>query len=215
MLELLKVPMLMEKRVKKGDFASALQLQQFSAQLSKKHQNVAVIHSIQADVALQVTAMRDQLHRNLRGNVKLQQCLENISYLRRLEMYSDMELRVIFLKSRDAWLQVQRERISPKNAYSFLSKLVDHTRDHIYEVITQYRIIFSDSAKIGMFENNEGRSDASVLSSWVVHQIEQFLSELRSHLPRVQEGSSIRNLMDLTISISRVGVDVSGQKDVL
>ena len=48
------------------------------------------------------------------------------------------------------------------------------------------------------------------MSSWVVHQIQYFISELEKHLVRINEGSSIRNLMDHSISISRVGVDISG-----
>ena len=155
--------------------------------------------------------MRDQLHQNLRSNIKVHQCLENISFLRRLEVYSDTELRVIFLKSRNAWFHSQWERLSTKNAYSYLSKLIDFTRDHLYEVITQYRVIFADSSStLSSEETGDTQNDATVLSSWVIHQVGQFLEELRRHLPRIQEGSSIRNLMDLSISISRVGVDVSG-----
>lgn len=92
--------------------------------------------------------MRDLLHKNLKGNIKVHQCMENISYLRRLEVFSDTEFRIIFLKSRDSWLQSQRSRLSTKNAYSYLSKLIDLTRDHLYEVITQYKIIFSDSESV-------------------------------------------------------------------
>lgn len=35
------------------------------------------------------------------------------------------------------------------------------------------------------------------------------MAELEKHIVRVHEGSSIRNLMDLCISSSRVGVDLS------
>ena len=43
-----------------------------------------------------------------------------------------------------------------------------------------------------------------------MHQVDSFTSELAKFLVRVNEGSSLRNLMDLSISISRVGVDISG-----
>ena len=46
MLDLLKVPQLMEKRVKQGAYEEALQLQQFAKQLLKKHQGIPIIKSI-------------------------------------------------------------------------------------------------------------------------------------------------------------------------
>lgn len=91
--------------------------------------------------------MREQLHINLRQNIKMHQCSDNISFLRRLEVYSNTELRVIFLKSRNFWFQSQKSRLSTKNAYSYLSKLIDLTRDYLKEVITQYRIIFSNNTE--------------------------------------------------------------------
>jgi len=210
MLELLKIPQLMEKRVKQGSYEEVLQLQQFAKQLEKKHGKIPIISSIGKDVDAQISIMRDMLHKNLRGNIKVHQCLENISYLRRLEIYSDTELRIIFLKSRDSWLYLQKSRLSPKNAFSYLNKLIDLTRDHLYEVITQYRIIFSDASPESNANEVGGKNESSILSSWVVHRVEEFVSELEKFLARVNEGSSIRNLMELSISISRVGVDISG-----
>lgn len=57
--------------------------------------------------------------------------------------------------------------------------------------------------------DNFQKSDSTILSSWIVHQTEIFLEELEKYIVRVHEGSSLRNLMDLCISSSRVGVDLS------
>ena len=46
MLDLLKIPQLMEKRVKGGDYEAALQLFQFVNQLAKKHDKNQIILSI-------------------------------------------------------------------------------------------------------------------------------------------------------------------------
>lgn len=46
MLELLKIPQMMEKRVKKGANEEILQIQQFTKQLVKKHSNIPIISSI-------------------------------------------------------------------------------------------------------------------------------------------------------------------------
>jgi conserved oligomeric Golgi complex subunit 8 len=93
-----------------------------------------------------VKVMLSQLHQNLRGNIQAKDCLENIAFLRRLDVYSETELRVTFLKSRDAWLASEVDRLSTNNAYSYLNNLLDLTRSHLYNVITQYRIVFTDSS---------------------------------------------------------------------
>ncbi len=61
-----------------------------------------------------------QLHAQLRTNVALPTCLKIIGFLRRLELYSEAELRISFLKSRDAWLQGMLDAIPTANPYGFV-----------------------------------------------------------------------------------------------
>jgi hypothetical protein len=70
-----------------------------------------------ADVAVSTEVLIAQLHQQLRTNVQLPQCLKIIGLLRRLEVYSESELRINFLKCRDAWLQSMIDTVPNSTPY--------------------------------------------------------------------------------------------------
>lgn len=97
------------------------------------------------DVNKSTDIMIAQLHQKLKGNIQVTACLRVIGFLRQLEIYNESQLRISFLKSRDFWLISQIEQISTQNPYSYLSKYIDLTRSNLFDIITQFRAIFSDT----------------------------------------------------------------------
>ena len=171
--------------------------------------------------------MINQLHSKLKGNIQVTICLRVIGYLRQLDLYSESQLRISFLKSRDFYLLSQIEQISTQNAYSYLSKYIDITRSNLFDIITQYRAIFSDNTTIdakssqqnaplasGNVSKSQAFIESEILLSWLTNKVSNLIEQLETFLPKIQDGSSIFNILDQSMylgqSLSRVGLDFRG-----
>lgn len=129
LLEILELPQLMNNCIKNGHFEEALELSSYVRWLGKKHGSVSIINvrinfcfnifkkglrlnyegiflqSIVKEFESSWQAMLNQLIAQLRTDLQLPKCLQIVGYLRRMEVYSDAELRLKFLQARDTWLQ--------------------------------------------------------------------------------------------------------------
>ena len=98
---------------------------------------------------------------------------------------------------------------------------------HLFDIVTQYRAIFSDDAFVAaaaaaaslssssdataapLSSSGGDAESASLLYSWLVQKVSAFLAQLRRHLPAVRD--NFANLLDQCMyygmSLGRVGCD--------
>ncbi|KAM7256974.1 hypothetical protein ACFE04_012715 [Oxalis oulophora] len=209
LLDLLEIPQLMDTCVRNGNYDEALDLEAFVCKLSTMHPKLPVIQALAAEVRHTTQSLLSQLLHKLRSNIQLPECLRIIGYLRRIGIFSEYEMRLQFLRCREAWLTGILEDLDPKNPYEYLKGMINCHRMHLFDVVNQYRAIFADDTS-GSEENYDG----GLLFSWAMHQITSHLKTLKVMLPKITEGGSLSNILDqcmyCAMGLGWVGLDFRG-----
>ncbi|KAL1216017.1 Conserved oligomeric Golgi complex subunit 8 [Cardamine amara subsp. amara] len=209
LLDLLEIPQLMDTCVRNGNFDEALDLEAFVSKLGTMHPKLPVIQALAAEVRQTTQSLLSQLLHKLRSNIQLPECLRIIGYLRRIGVFGEYEMRLQFLRCREAWLTGILEDLDQKNAYEYLKGMINCHRMHLFDVVNQYRAIFSDDTS-GSEENYDG----GLLFSWAMHQITSHLKTLKIMLPKITEGGSLSNILDqcmyCAMGLGWVGLDFRG-----
>nr|XP_033332797.1 conserved oligomeric Golgi complex subunit 8 [Megalopta genalis] len=211
LLEVLEMPQLMESCLRSNQYNEALELSQYARQLGTKHGDIPIISSIVAEIESSWSGMVGQVVGSLRGDLPLPRCLQLVGLLRSMDAFTEPELRIKFLQARDSWLQSLLNAIPKDDPNLHITKTIELSRIHLFNIITQYRAMFNDDELI-MPGRDPTVNECAIFYHWIEEKISQFLTTLEQDLPGVTSIDSILGQCTyFGLSFGRVGVDFTGR----
>ncbi|KAL1462200.1 hypothetical protein WDU94_014056 [Cyamophila willieti] len=210
LLQLLELPQLMDSCIRAGLYEDALRLANYVKKLERRHGDIPIVLRVVEDVEKSWVCLMYQLLLHLKSDLQLPKCLKVVGYLRRMQLFSEAELRLKFLQARESFFQSILQSIPTQDANEHLSKVIELSRTHLFSIVSQYRAVFSDDETS---QNDMDHFEGTHFFAWINEKVLDFLATVEKDLPLCAP-SSLDSLLEQSLyfglSLSRVGCDFRG-----
>lgn len=210
LLEVLELPQLMHSLIEDGLYDDALELSNNVKKLQIKHSDIPIFSSILNDVDKEWKLMLKNLLNSLKHEITLSKCLQIMGHIRRMAVYTETELQLKFLQNRNYFLQSCLSSIPNDNVNIHINKVIETTRIHLFNIVTQYRAIFNDDIHNPLsMSKHEQVHQNSLFYGWINEKLAEFLKVLENDLSRGVHSieSILGQCMYFGLSFSKVGCD--------
>lgn len=208
LLEILELPQLMNSFINDHLYEDALELAGYVRKLCSKYSDIPIFKSILKDVNDTWLIMLHQLLSQLKQELSLPKCLQIVGHLRRMEVFTELELKLKFLQSRGYWLEQCLKYIPKDDPNHHLTKTVEVTRVNLFNIITQYRAIFNDEESMPISSLKHEINENIIFYTWINDRIADFLITLDEDLKSITSVESILDqCMYFGLSFNKVGCD--------
>ncbi|KAI8818415.1 Dor1-like family-domain-containing protein, partial [Fimicolochytrium jonesii] len=223
LVEILEIPQLMDTLIRNGYYDEAMDLQTHVQRLLLRYPQHKILQSVGNELEATTKVMLMQLVNLLKGDVKLPLCIRVMGYLRRIEAVAEPELRLIFLQQRDKFFRKRVDDVCGKEGVGsgtlrdhaeYLRKYIDVCRECFFDIVAQYRAIFSDATATANTNGDTGIDSAAHVNftsallydtashSTLTHSI------LSSYMTDAAQVASIcTQTMYFGMSLGRIGID--------
>lgn len=219
--DILEMPRIMRTLVAAELYDEALELRDNSLKLAMLHPDDQLISSVCDEMHTLTQQMILQLLVLLRSAVQLPTCLRVVGFLRRLRLFPEFRLRMIFLHCRGEWMRASLDLASATSPQTNLVNLCDNTRSMVFEIVTQYHAVFSDDDDDDLdsidplFANGSSAVSSSysssILSDWTLTCVTDYLERLEEGVKNLTDGAALNTVLQQAMfcgqSLGRVGAD--------
>lgn len=221
--DILEMPRLMRTLVAAELYDEALELRDNSSKLAMLHPEDHLISDVCDEMHILTQQMILQLLVLLRNAVQLPTCLRIVGFLRRLRLFSEYRLRMLFLHCRGEWMRASLDAGTTTFPQARLVNLSDNTRSMVFEIVTQYRAVFSDDGDEvlttdvgGVISTNSSSIVSSVystaiLNDWTLSCVTDYLRRLEEGVNGLTDGAALNSVLQQAMfcgqSLGRIGAD--------
>eukprot|EP01059_Diplonema_ambulator_P004842 TRINITY_DN14580_c0_g1_i1.p1 TRINITY_DN14580_c0_g1~~TRINITY_DN14580_c0_g1_i1.p1 ORF type:complete len:590 (+),score=192.64 TRINITY_DN14580_c0_g1_i1:39-1808(+) len=210
--DMLELPTILENCLRNELYHEAVLLHEKVESLLTAAPNISIIKVIASEVEDTMRKHLPQLLSKLSTSLSPAQCIKIISFLSRLKIIPNRELRKLFLARRLQYLQSLLKDVQ-RGPFTYLNKVCNVIGVNLPAVITEYNSSFKNrDGKLSTYDTDHDTPVCDVLGAWLAGVVSNYLNIIRKHLPMVTCGGELKQLLTQSQQcgkeLAKKGVDI-------
>ncbi|KAJ3119547.1 conserved oligomeric Golgi complex component [Nowakowskiella sp. JEL0407] len=195
---LLRVPDFIESLVKSHHYDDAIETLSHIQKLTIRYPTLQILSEINSIISKYSETIIEKLILALSEDTSLPKSIRILGYFKKLKI-DESELQLLFLQRRQVYFQSLISNHTPQRSHD-VKQIIEITRDHLFDVITQFNTLFPPYAP--------------PLISYISHTLSTLTNLVSSHLSKINSINELSGvylpLMYFGTSVARFSIDFRG-----